>query len=158
MNLSMSWKTSAYIPNFDAIFQNKKYSVNTKCNDFHFCLRYLLNVVEKVISQSDGFNWNVYFNKFSNKTYNRELRFFLGNILGDVKGASVLFNNNTTSHIARDCDVLTDNCDNPQCKCTFHEQKDLYNLDNDELRKLSFRKITLKMPYVILILVQNIVE
>ena len=42
-NLSMSWRTIAYIPNFDDTFQNKNYSVDMKYNDFHFYLRYLLN-------------------------------------------------------------------------------------------------------------------
>ena len=143
-NLSMSWRTVAYIPNFDASFQSKNYSVDMKYNDFHFCLRYLLNGIEKVISHKDGFNWNFVFNKFPNKVYKRRLKFVLGNVLGDAKGANVLcsrFNNNSTSHIARDCDVLTDMCDNPNHKCRFHQQKHLESMSTDNLRKLSFRKI-----------------
>ena len=146
-NLSMSWRTVAYIPNFDAIFQSKNYTVDMKYNDFHFCLRYLLNGIEKVINQKDGFSWLFQFDVFPNRTYERKLKFVLGNVLGDAKGSNVLcsrFNNNSTSHIARDCNVLTQNCDNPQCKCTFHKQKDLEALSNDQLRELSFRKIT---PY-----------
>ena len=146
-NLSMSWRTLAYIPNFDAIFQHKNYSVDTKYNDFHFCLRYLLNGIEKLQSVSDGYVWNFVFDKYGDKVYKRQLRFVLGNVLGDAKGANVLcsrFNNNTTSHIARDCDVLTVNCDNPYHKCTFHKQKELIMLTNEELKSLSFRKIT---PY-----------
>ena len=112
-NLSMSWRTIAYIPNFDATFQNKNYSVDMKYNNFHFCLRYLLNGIEKVINFQDGFNWNFNFEKYPDKVYQRKIKFVLGNVLGDAKGANVLcsrFNNNTTSHIARDCYVKTLEC------------------------------------------------
>ena len=146
-NLSMSWRTIAYIPNFDAIFKHKNYSVDTKYNDFHFCLRYLLNGIEKVLNIKEGFNWVFEFRQYPNKKYKRKLKFVLGNILGDAKGANVLcsrFNNNTTSHIARDCNVLTENCDDPEYRCIFHKQKDLSLLNPDQLRNLSFRKVT---PY-----------
>ena len=52
------------------------------------------------------------------------MKFVLANVLGDAKGANVLcsrFGNNTTSHIARDCNVLTDVCDNPYHKCIFYK-------------------------------------
>ena len=70
------------------------------------------------------------------------MKFVLGNVLGDAKGANVLcsrYGNNTTSHIARDCDVLTSMCDDPNHECKFHKQKDLDNLHIDQLRELSYR-------------------
>ena len=54
-NLSISWRTLRYITNFDAAFGIKKYSVDTKHNDFHFYLRYLLNGLEKLLVCSHGF-------------------------------------------------------------------------------------------------------
>ena len=142
-NLSMSWRTLAYIPNFDAGFGNKNYTVDMKHNDFHFCLRYLLNGVQKLLSFTDGFDWSFEFDSYPNKSYKRNMKFVLGNVLGDAKGANVLcsrFGNNTTSHIARDCDVLTEVCDNPKHKCIFHKQKDLEKLNTEQLRELSFRR------------------
>ena len=71
------------------------------------------------------------------------MKFVLANVLGDAKGANVLcsrFGNNTTSHIARDCNVLTDVCDNPHHKCVFHKQKDLNQLSIEDLNALSFRR------------------
>ena len=142
-SLSMSWRTLAYIPNFDALFGNKNYSVDMKHNDFHFCLRYLLDGVSKILESSNGFNWCFEFDSYPDKVYKRNIKFVLGNVLGDAKGANVLcsrFGNNTSSHIARDCNVLTMVCDDPYHKCVFHKQKDLDELNIDQLRQLSFRR------------------
>ena len=142
-NLSMSWRTLAYIPNFDASFGNKKLSVDMKHNDFHFCLNYLLNGLKKVLLSDNGFNWEFKFRKYPNIKYKRKIFFVLGNVLGDAKGSNVLcsrYGNNTTAHIARDCNVLTEDCDNHLHKCTFHRQKVLKSLPIDELKKLCFRR------------------
>ena len=142
-NLSSSWRTLGYIPNFDALFGNKKYSVDVKHNDFHFCLRYLLDGPHKVISYSEGYDWSFNFKTFPNHNYKRKIKFVLGNVLGDAKGANVLcsrFGNNTSSHIARDCNVLTMSSDDPNHKCLFHKQKDLDDLSLDQLHQLSFRR------------------
>ncbi len=146
-NLSMSWRTLAYIPNFECHFGSKGYSVDSKHNDFHFCLKYLLNGIEKLFESSHGYYWDFNFDKYPNKTYRRKMKFVLGNVLGDAKGANVLcsrYGNNTSTHIARDCDVLTDDCDNYKHICCFHKQKELNNLSETELNQLSFR---LPFPY-----------
>ena len=142
-SLSMSWRTLAYIPNFDALFGTKNYSVDMKHNDFHFCLRYLLDGVKTILDFKDGFDWSFQFSCYPGKVYKRNMKFVLGNVLGDAKGANVLcsrYGNNMSSHIARDCDVLTNICDDPYHKCNFHKQKDLDNLNVDQLRELSFRR------------------
>ena len=77
------------------------------------------------------------------------MKFSLGNVLGDAKGANVLFsryNNNTTSHIARDCNVLTLEWDGPECKCVFNKQKDLNQLTSEQLQALSFHKVVQYNP------------
>ena len=143
-NLSMSWRTIAYIPNFDSLFDSKDYTVQMKHNDFHFCLRYLLNGVEKLFQSQESYLWKFNFTKYSGKSYLRNLKFVMGNILGDAKGANVLcsrFNNNTfTSHLARDCDVMIENADNHEHQCVFHKQKILNILSQEQLKNLSFRK------------------
>ena len=66
-NLSMSWRTLGYIPNFDAGFGSKKYSLDTKHNDFHYCLCYLLSSLEKLLSCSHGFDWIFVFKSYPKK-------------------------------------------------------------------------------------------
>ena len=143
-NMEMSWRTVAYIPNFDCLFGNKNYSVDQKHNDFHFVLRYLLNGIEKLLTSSPYYYWDFQFDKFRNKIYTKKIKFVLGNVLGDAKGANVLCsrygNNTNTTHIARDCDVLTEHCDDPHYRCNFHKQKDLDNLDIEKLKAMSFRR------------------
>ena len=56
-NLSMAWRTLAYIPNFDSLFDSKDYNVEMKHNDFHFCLRYLLSGLETLLSSQDTYIW-----------------------------------------------------------------------------------------------------
>ena len=148
-NLSMSWRTLAYIPNFqEIVFQHCKYTVDQRHGDFHFCLRYLMNGIEKLQKLRSGYNWTFHFKKFPNKSFKRKLIFTVGNVLGDAKGANVLcsrYGNNTlTTHLSRDCNVLTKDSDNPKCRCIFHKQKELNQLTHEELNQLSFRKAT---PY-----------
>ena len=147
-NLSMSWRTLGYIPNFDSLFQSKNYSVDSKHNDFHFCLRFLLNGLEKLMNNVDGYVWDFKFDRYPDKVYRRTMKFVLGNVLGDAKGANVLCsrygNNCLTTHIARDCDVCTENCDDHNHKCCFHKQKDLEKLNIHDLNRLSFRR---PIPY-----------
>ena len=139
----MLWHTLGYIPNFDAVLGSKKYSVDTKHNDFNFCLRYLLSGLEKLLSFSEGFHWNFEFKYYPNKKYKRNTKLVLANVLGDVKGANILcskFVNITNSNIARNCNVLTDACDNPYHKLIFHKQKDLNKLYIEDLKELSFHR------------------
>ena len=121
----MSWRTLAYIPNFDSLFDLKSYSLEQQHNDFHYCLRYLLNGLETLFETSDSYNWSFQFDKYPGKVFQRKIKFILGNVLGDTKGANLIcsrFANNTfTTHIARDCDVMTINCDDPLHKCKFHK-------------------------------------
>ena len=140
----MSWRTLAYIPNFDSLFDSKNYTVQMKHNDFHFCLRYLLNGIEKLIHNQESYCWKFNMSKFPGKSYVRNLKFVIGNVLGDAKGANVLcsrFNNNTfTTHLARDCDVAISDADNHEHNCTFHQQRVLQNMTVEELHCISFRK------------------
>lgn len=143
-NLEMSWRTLGYIPNFESNFGKKNYSIESKNNDFHFVLRFLLSGIEKILSSSVYYNWNFQFQKFQGKVYTRKIHFVIGNVLGDAKGANLLcsrFGNNTsTTHVARDCDVLTENCDDPHHRCTFHKQKNLQQMTIDELKQICFRR------------------
>ena len=143
-NLSMSWRTLAYIPNFDSLFDSKSYSPEEKHDDFHYVLRYLLNGIEQIFNAVPYYKWTFKFHKYPNKLYERNITFVLGNVLGDAKGANMLcsrYGNNTfTTHIARDCDVLTMTCDDPNHKCNFHRQSHLHSLSEEDLNNLSFRK------------------
>ena len=52
----MSWHKLGYIPNFDAAFRSKKYSVDTNHNNFHYYLHYLLSGIEKLLACYHGFD------------------------------------------------------------------------------------------------------
>lgn len=83
-----------------------------------------MSSIEKLLSFSKGFDWIFQFKSYPNKNYKIILKFLLANVLGDAKGVNILyskFGNNTTSHIARDYNVLTDVCDNHHYKCNFYK-------------------------------------
>ena len=127
-NSSMSWRTIGYIPNFNEHFGNKRYTPEQKMCDYHYCLRYILNGIEK-IQAIHHLKWQFCFTKYPNKVYNRNLRFYLSHVSGDAKGNDVWcgrFNNRTkTVCLARDCDVKVLDSDNPNVSCNFLSMYDL---------------------------------
>ena len=66
-NLTMSWRTLGYLPNFDSLFDSKSYSAEAKHNDFHYCLRYLLNGLEKLFTAQQSYKWIFQFDRFPGK-------------------------------------------------------------------------------------------
>ena len=143
-NSSSAWKTLGYIPNFNEQYGNKQYSPEQKMNDYHYCLRYILDGLEKLI-RFKKLNWIFKFNSSNEDTYHRELVFYLSHVSGDAKGNDLWcsrYNSRTkTICIARDCDVKTVDSDNPKIHCNFLKMKNLQNMSNDELHSLSFRKV-----------------
>ena len=49
-NSSSAWKCLGYLPNFAEQFGSKKYTPEQKMNDYYFCLRYILDGLEKLLA------------------------------------------------------------------------------------------------------------
>ena len=147
-NLDMTWRTIGYMPNFNEMVGTKNLSPEEKLNDFHFVLRYILNGIEKLQSIRDGLDWEFEFPEYPNRTYKRTLKFPISHIIGDAKGNDTLcgrFQSRTkTKYLCRDCDVLTQESDNPQSRCNFFQFKNLQGKTKEEMEELCFRKIN---PY-----------
>ena len=63
----MSWRSIGYLPNFDESFASKTYTPDQKSNDFHFCLRYILNGIEQ-IQKHNGLYWDFKFPEYEGES------------------------------------------------------------------------------------------
>ena len=146
-NLAMAWRPIGYLPNFQEQFGQKCYTAKEKANDFHYCLRYILDGIEK-IQKLNGLYWEFQFSKYPGQKYKRLLKFTLSHVVSDAKENDLICgrmsNRTNTLCLARDCDISIENSDNPDIKCNFHAMKDLEQLTHEELHSFSFKKI---MPY-----------
>ena len=144
-NLSMTWRTLGYIPNFNEIYKKSRLSTEQKDGDFHFCLRYLLSGIKKLQSREEGYKWTFKFDKYGNTTYERNLHFKIANVLGDAEGLDKLCsrygNRMNSERLARDCNVKTQDSDNPDHACIFHMRSNILNMTDDELRAYCFRRM-----------------
>lgn len=133
-----------YMPNFHMIFKSKGYSADDKANDYHQCLKVILDDLRKM-QRKDGMSWKFKFPSKPNTIYDRKLIFPLFYVVGDAKGNDLLAgrygSRNNTRCIARDCDVQTKFCDNPKHFCNFHVQKRIKSMNEEKLQLLSFRKL-----------------
>ena len=133
-----------YMPNFSRLFGHKSYTADAKANDYHHCLSIITEDIRKIQSRG-GYQWDFFFKNHPNVVFQRTLKFPLFYIIGDAKGNDMLAgrygSRNNTKCIARDCDVLLQDCDNPNKKCIFHRQKIMEDKSEEELSNLSFRKL-----------------
>ena len=144
-NKYCAWRTLGYLPNFEALFGNTSYTPDDKANDYHFCLKYLLEDFVCLQKNKNGILWD--FKLDRNKVqhlYRRKIFCPLGYIIGDAKGNDLLcgrYGSRKSICVARDCDVLTNNCNNPDHVCKFHIMEELWKLNEEDLNNLSFRKL-----------------
>ena len=147
-NLQMSWRLIGYLPNFEEHSGHKQYSADQKMNDYHFCLRYILDGLEQ-IQKLEGLDWEFAFPCYREEKYKRLLKFPLSHVVSDAKENDMICgrmgNRCNTTCLARDCDITIEQSDQPNIKCNFHSMYDLEKLSKDELKKISFKKI---VPYL----------
>lgn len=133
-----------YMPNFSMLFGHKSYTADDKANDYHHCLSIITEDIRKLQSR-DGYKWEFIFKNHPNVVFKRTLKFPLFYVIGDAKGNDMLAgrygSRNNTKCIARDCNVLLEDCDNPNKTCIFHKQEDMDRKSEEELSNLSFRKL-----------------
>ena len=147
-NLSKAWRVIGYMPNFGSMFGSKSYSADQKADDYHFCLGKILNGIKELQQNRDGYSWTFTLaNEAGNDvcTYERKLHFPLAYVIGDAKGNDLLCGRYGSHHgtkcVGRDCDAVTEDCDNPEIRCNFLQMSKLQEMDKDELAQLSFRKL-----------------
>ena len=133
-----------YMPNFSRLFGHKSYTADQKANDYHHCLSIVTDEIKK-FQNKRGFEWNFKLRNHPDMTFRRKLKFPLFYVIGDAKGNDMLAgrygSRNNTRCIARDCDILLDDCDNPNKKCIFHRECIMNTKTKEELSQLSFRKL-----------------
>ncbi len=133
-----------YMPNFSMLFGHKSYTANQKANDYHHCLSIVTEDIRKIQCRA-GYKWEFTFKNNPSVVFKRTLKFPLFYVIGDAKGNDMLAgrygSRNNTKCIARDCNILLEDCDNPNKRCIFHRQNDMENKSEEELSNLSFRKL-----------------
>ena len=144
-NLNKAWRNLGYMPNFDSLFGNTSYTPEEKANDYHACLKFLMSDVVLFQNQSTGITWDfrLHYNS-EEKVFRRNLYIPIGYIIGDAKGNDILcgrYGSRKSTCVARDCNVTTDQCDEPSHCCKFHLMSDLLSLNETQLHELSFRKL-----------------
>ena len=144
-NKYCAWRTLGYLPNFEALFGNTSYTPDDKANDYHFCLKYLLEDFVRLQKNKNGILWDFKLDINNvQHSYRRKIFCPLGYIIGDAKGNDLLcgrYGSRNSTCVARDCDVLTNDCDNPDHVCKFHIMEELWKLSEEDLNNLSFRKL-----------------
>lgn len=137
-----AWRPLGYV-NDPSSIPGKRYSSTVeKYEDYHCMLSVVLEGLRELINNRDGYHW-----KFSNipgvqGVVRKNLVFSLAFIIGDTKGHDLLCgrmgSHNFTTGLCRDCDMTTDNADDPNYQCNFLRQSDLAGLSAEELREKSF--------------------
>ena len=144
-NLNKAWRNLGYMPNFDSLFGNTSYTPEEKANDYHACLKFLMSDIVLFQNQSNGITWDFRLQYNSEeKVFRRNLHIPIGYIIGDAKGNDILcgrYGSRKSTCVARDCNVTTDQCDEPSHCCKFHLMSDLLKLNETQLHELSFRKL-----------------
>ena len=144
-SLDMAWRTIGYIPLMSTIFGVKSMTPEAKLADFHFMLGHILRGIRDLQKVEKGFLWDFKFYKYENKTYRRRLKFPIGCVIGDGESGDAIcgkFKSKAfVKYLCRECDVLLNESDNPDVKCTFHKMTDLDQLSKEELNQKSFHKI-----------------
>ena len=143
-NTHEAHRVIGYMPNFSMLFGSKSYSADDKANDYHQCLSLIIDNIKKIQCRN-GYRWRFEFQKYPNQVFERKLKFPLFYVIGDAKGNDLLAGRYGSRHkttcVARDCDILTNLCDDPKQVCNFHRQDIMETKDINELKDLSFRKL-----------------
>ena len=142
----VSWLPLGYI-NDPTSLPGKKYSSTVeKYTDYHAMLDIVLSDVTEVVNQNNGFLWHFDNVPGTKHRIQKKLLFRVAFIIGDTKGHDVLCcrmgSHGQTPGLCRDCNMLTVNADNPFTPCNFWKQSDLDNMTEDQLRNISFLRVT----------------
>ena len=145
-NLAESWRTIGYLENTHMssdgdITANQ--SVASKAQDYHAMLDLILTELREVQGPLNGFEWTLDLN---GKKYDVIFKIATQVIIGDCKGNDLLCgrygsHSMKVKHLCRDCNVLTENGDDPNHICKMWTRQDICNKSKEEMNDISFHHI-----------------
>jgi hypothetical protein len=146
-NQDNAWRTWAYMEEVKQPLisdEDEELSVSPKerLQEYHDILTFLLKDLKKI--QTEGFPWTL--DLGGQCKHNVILKMPLQFVIGDCEGHDKLlgrFKGHTMNlkGLCRDCDVPTQDGDDVEWLCNFIQEETMQNLDQEELRGLSFHKI-----------------
>jgi Cobalamin biosynthesis protein CobT (nicotinate-mononucleotide:5, 6-dimethylbenzimidazole phosphoribosyltransferase) len=137
-----AWLPLGYIHDPSNLAGRKYSNTAEKYTDYHYILHIVIQGLSELVRSNEGMTWHFpnvpgYVDGVSKKLF-----FRLAYIIGDTKGHDILCcrmgSHNNTPALCRDCNMTTQNADNPDIPCKFHKQRDLALLPPDTLKTLSF--------------------
>lgn len=141
-----AWLPLGYIHDPTSIPGKRYRTTEERYADYHYMLSIILkNLMELVDESSQGLQWCFKNVPGQRKPISKRLHFRLAFVIGDSKGHDILCgrmaSHNLTPGLCRDCDMRTENADNPTIPCCFLKQKDLSLKTIPELKDMSFYRI-----------------
>jgi hypothetical protein len=146
-NQDNAWRTWAYMEEVKEPIvsdEDEEISLTPKerLQEYHDILTFLLKDLKTI--QIEGFPWTL--DLGGQRKHNVILKMPLQFVIGDCEGHDKLlgrFKGHTMNikGLCRDCDIPTQDSDDIDWVCNFIEEGTMQNLDNEELRDLSFHKI-----------------
>jgi len=141
-NHPKAWRSLGFLEDLFRIIGTSSMSAEEKMEDYHFILDHIMKGLKELTS-SDGLLWT--FETKDKKLHTVKLHFRLMMIIGDTKGADVWVgrygSHMNTSGLCRDCNMLTENSDNPHHLCKFNRFHEIDKLDEQGLELLSMRRV-----------------
>ena len=128
--------------NFSPLDPNQKYETTDKLNDYHHVLKFLMQ--DCVRLEQSGFIFDLDLGE--NRKFEVVFRPVTQLVLGDCKGADILCgrfgSHRKTVGICRDCDCPSTEASSSVWQCNFFDKVSMRNKTAEELRGLSFWKLT----------------
>ena len=151
-NKPTSWRVAGYIPDptncnsgehNDNDVSHVKKAVEKRI-DYHEMLSFILNDFVK-LEQSDGILINLP-NKTNTELITYRFKFVILYIIGDAVGNDKLCDRYVSygrkvKRLCRDCDCETEKLDCYRHQCTFTKRSDLLNMNEKQLKDISYYKI-----------------
>jgi hypothetical protein len=140
-----AWLPLGYIHDPSSIVGRKYTDTTDKYNDYHYMLKLIIHDLSELVHSNEGLVWCFRNVPGESKEVTKKLIFRLAFVIGDTKGHDILCcrmgSHNNTPGLCRDCNMTTQNADNPDIPCKFHKQRDLALLPDNSLKSLSFLRV-----------------
>lgn len=140
-----AWLPLGYIHDPSNLVGRKHTNTADKYNDYHFMLKLIIKDLSDLVKNEDGIAWHFGNVPGEPNGVTKKLIFRLAFIIGDTKGHDILCcrmgSHNNTYGLCRDCNMTTQNADNPDIPCQLFKQQDLDILPEQDLNSLSFLRV-----------------
>jgi hypothetical protein len=140
-----AWLPLGYIHDPTSLAGKKYCDTVEKYTDYHAMLSIVFMDLIELVNQHNGLTWDFCNVPGKNEMIRKKLLFRVAFIIGDTKGHDILCcrmgSHNHTPGLCRDCDMTTENADNPFVPCNFLKQNDLQQMTEEQLRAKSFLRV-----------------